>query len=111
MGDIRVLRDQLELGVPRESAMMLAGYSFEDIDRYEKDPEVMGLLKMTKATFISKHLAYLNAAADEKPQISQWLLERVASDGFSPTQKVVDVPIKKTRSIRIRGIKPKVLDD
>lgn len=105
MGDIRVLQDQLELGVPIEDSMLLAGYTFEEIESREEDEEIEFVIKQARAIFTSKHLIGLNAIASEKPQVAQWLLERVVPGRFSQGHKIVEAP-KLPKSIRLVGVYP-----
>lgn len=110
MGDMRILNDQLELGVPIESAMLLAGFSFEDIENREDDTEISNLIKMSEAVFTSKHLAYINAEADTNPRLSQWLLERRVPKDFSPTQTIKEPDRPPNFSIQLVGVKPGEVD-
>lgn len=101
MGDFRVLKDELELGVPIKYAMLQAGYSFDEIESYEDSPEIIELIERTTALFISKHLQRLNS--DDRSQVSQWLLERRVPKDFSQGQKIIDPP-KMPNVIKIEGI-------
>ena len=69
MGDVRILQEQIEIGVPLESAAILAGYSFEEIEKLEESDEVRMMMAVADATFISRHLLNVADHSDENPRI------------------------------------------
>jgi len=109
-GDSRILKDQLELGVPLEDAMLLAGYTFEEIENREDSDEIIVIERAAKAQFISKHLVQLNAISDERPSVSQWLLERVVPERFAQNHKLLDFP-KLPEVIKLEGVYPDAATD
>ena len=105
MGDIRVLTDQIEIGVPFESAAILAGYDFEEIEKLIDDPKIKRLLAIADANIISRHLVNITEKSDDNPRMSTWLLERLFPEHFSPANKILekdDVP----KSVTLRGVMP-----
>jgi hypothetical protein len=105
MGDIRILKDKLEIGIPVEEAMLLAGYSFEEIGNYEEIEEINFLVKMSKALLVDRHMTNLSIASGDKPQISQWLLEKIVPDKFGSGKKDKG-PINFPKSIKLIGVYP-----
>lgn len=90
MGDIRILKEQVEIGVPLESAALLAGYDFEEIAVLDDDREIQFITKLANANIMSKHLVNINVHSDVNPRMSTWLLERLFPDRFANTSKIVD---------------------
>lgn len=110
MGDVRVLKDQIELGVPLESAAILAGYEFEQIEVLEKDGQIQRMIAIANAEAISRHLANVSAHSDMNPRMSLWLLERRFPEHFSPTNKIIskdEIP----KSVILRGVSPSDSDE
>ena len=93
MGDVRILQEQIEIGVPLESAAILAGYSFEEIEKLEESDEVRMMMAVANATFISRHLLNVVDHSKENPRMSTWLLERLHPKHFSQTNKIIEVMI------------------
>ena len=105
MGDVRILQDELEVGVPLESAAILAGYTFEEIEQLGGSDEVRRIIAIADASFISKHLLNIITKSDENPRLSTWLLERRFPKHFSQTNRIVDkddIP----KSVLLRGVSP-----
>jgi len=105
MGDIRILREQIEIGVPLESAAILAGYEFEEIEGLENDPAIKRMIAEMDANFISRHLTNIATHSDINPRMSTWLLERRFPNYFSQTNKIIekdDIP----KSVVLRGVVP-----
>jgi len=110
MGDIRVLREQIEVGVPIESAAILAGYDFEEIVALEEDSEIKQMVAVADANFISRHLVNIATHSDINPRMSTWLLERRFPEHFSQTNKIIekdDIP----KSVVLRGVNPSADSD
>ena len=103
MGDIRVLKEQIEIGVPLESAALLAGYDFEDIDELEQSTDIRKLVGIADANFISRHLMNIINHSEENPRMSTWLLERRFPGHFSPTSKIVEKD-ELPKSVTLRGV-------
>ena len=103
MGDVRVLKEQIEIGVPIESAAILAGYDFEEIAALQEDQEIKRMAAIADANFISRHLLNIAEHSENNPRMSTWLLERRFPGHFSPTSKIVeqdDIP----KSVTLRGV-------
>jgi len=110
MGDIRILREQIEVGVPLESAAILAGYEFEEIEELENDLAIKRMIAEADANFISRHLINIATHSDINPRMSTWLLERRFPEHFSQTNKILernDIP----KSVILRGVSPDVGND
>ena len=110
MGDIRVLKDQIEIGVPLESAAILAGYDFDEIEALEESKEIQHMVALADAQQMSRHLTNVAMHSETQPRMSTWLLERRFPDHFSPTSKIKeldDVP----RSVILRGVSPDANSD
>lgn len=106
MGDLNTLKDQLELGIPVEESMLLSGFSFEEIENHQDNSEVVALIKMSKAIFMRKHLTQLSVVSDERPQVSQWLLERLHPDKFGSGSKNQEAPFSFPGRIILEGVHP-----
>lgn len=105
MGDIRVLKEQIEIGVPLDSAALLAGYDFEEIEKLETSDEIKHLVGLANAQFISRHLENIIDHSENNPRMSTWLLERRFPEHFLPARKIGeedDVP----KSVTVRGVTP-----
>ena len=105
MGDIRILKEQLELGMPLESASILAGYEFEEIDALHEDKEIQGLIAQCDAFLMNKHLMNITMKAEDNPRMSTWLLERRFPQHFSQASKILDAK-DIPKSIRLTGVAP-----
>lgn len=105
MGDVRVLEEQIQIGVPLESAAILAGYDFEEIESLASDPEVKRMVAIADANFISRHLTNIAVHSDVNPRMSTWLLERRFPEHFSQANRNLekdDVP----KEVVLRGVSP-----
>lgn len=105
MGDVRILKDQLELGLPLESAALLAGYDFEEIDGLKDDEEIIKVTKIAEASLMRKHLTNVKDFSEVNPRMSTWLLERRFPQHFSQTSKIVDLD-EVPKSVTLRGVAP-----
>ena len=105
MGEVDSLKDQLELGLPVEEAMLLSGYSFEEIEDYKNNEELMIIIKMSSALFMRRHLTQIVTKSDERPQLSQWLLERLHPEKFG-TKRDQEPPINFPSKIILEGVYP-----
>ena len=110
MGDIRVLREQIEIGVPLESAAILAGFEFDEIEALEDDDTIQRMVALADAQFMSRHLVNIATHSDVNPRMSAWLLERRFPAHFSPTSKIVE-PKDVPKSVVVRGVHPRVNSD
>ncbi len=73
---INILKDQVEIGVPLESAAILAGYDFEEIDALREDPAIMKMVAIAEAEMMSKHLLNVAMQSESNGRLSTWLLEK-----------------------------------
>ena len=103
MGDMQVLQDQLEIGMPFEAAALLAGFTFEEIEVLERDQEINHLVQLSEANLMSKHLTRVNASDNDR--MSTWMLERKFPKFFSQTTKL-QTPNDNNLSVTIKGINP-----
>jgi len=104
-GDFRVLKEELELGVPFESAAILAGYDFEVIREMAENDEVQKLIIKSEANMIHEHLTNIRTKAEDNPRLSTWLLERIFPQHFSQTNKNIeqdDFP----QDVELKGVHP-----
>jgi hypothetical protein len=105
VGDFRVLKDQIEIGVPLESAAILAGYEFEEMEALSNDPQIKKMIATADANFISRHLTNIAVHSDVNPRMSTWLLERRFPERFSQANRNIekdDIP----KSVILRGVDP-----
>ena len=105
MGDMQVLQDQLEIGMPFEAAALLAGFTFEEIEVLERDEEINHRVQLAEANLMSKHLVNINATSDQNPRMSTWMLERKFPKFFSQTTKL-QTPNDDSLSITVKGVNP-----
>jgi len=105
MGDFQVLKEQLEIGLPLESAALLAGYMFEEIEQLEQDSAITREVRLAEARLMSKHLLNVNAQSEDNPRMSTWMLERKFPQHFAGTTKLSpsDIPHK----VILEGVNPK----
>lgn len=90
MGDIRVLQEQIEIGVPLESAAILAGYEFEEIAELAEDAGVRKLVAIAHATLMSRHLMNIGEQSDNSARLSTWILEHLFPDQFGTKLRTKD---------------------
>ncbi len=83
MGNIEILKEQLELGVPLKHAAVLAGYEKDEIPKLAEDPKIEQVITLAKASLISEHLVKLKQKSFWNSQDSKWLLEKVFPEDFS----------------------------
>ena len=105
MGDIRVLKEQLEIGMPFEAACILAGYDFEEIEELRESPEVDKIIKICEAHLMSQHLSNIKDCSQDRPRLSTWILERKFPENFAQTNKVID-PREFPKEIILKGVGP-----
>lgn len=105
MGDFRILKEQLEIGMPLESAAILAGYDFEEIEKLQEDSSVDLIIKTCEANLMSKHLTNIQECSRDRPRLSTWLLERKFPERFAQSNKLI-VPKEFPKEIILRGVKP-----
>jgi len=109
-GDFRVLEEELELGVPFESAAILAGYDFEVIREMMESDEIQKLITKSEANMIHEHLTNIRTKAEENPRLSTWLLERIFPQHFSQTNKNIEQEDFRG-DVTLRGVGPDVSDE
>lgn len=80
---MEILREQLELGVPLDSAALLAGYEPEDLDALKEDEVVSKIISIAQANLISYHLDNIKRKSKWSSNDSKWLLEKVLPKIFS----------------------------
>jgi hypothetical protein len=105
MGDMQVLKEQLEIGMPFESAALLAGFSFEEIEALADDEKINRIVEVAEATLMSRHLLNVNEKSDDNPRMSTWMLERKFPNHFSPTTKI-QTPDDGSLSVEVKGVFP-----
>jgi hypothetical protein len=105
MGDIRILKEQLEIGVPLESAAILAGYEFEEIESLKDDSQVKRIIAEADASFISHHLLNISEKSDDNPRMSAWLLERRFPEHFSVSSRNLEKD-EVPKEVVLRGVSP-----
>lgn len=105
MGDMRILIEELELGIPFESAAILAGFEFEEIEVLEKDDKVNEIIAKSNASLMHDHLQNIKNHSEVNPRMSTWLLERLFPEHFSQTNKIIE-PSKMPKSVTLRGVGP-----
>lgn len=104
-GDFRILEEELELGVPFESAAILAGYDFEVIREMMGSDEIQELIMRTEAFTIHEHLSNIRTHCENNPRLSTWLLERLFPEHFSQTNKNIEQePFEG--DVTVRGVGP-----
>lgn len=105
MGDVRILKEQIEIGMPLEAAAILAGYDFEEIENLLEDSEINRVIKICEANLMNKHLSNIRDCAKDRPRLSTWILERKFPERFAQTNKIVE-PKDFPKEIILRGVDP-----